>query len=233
MLRTISDITGFDDVKLIKSSLSYDPPAEVYESLTNNTIIKVYYYGNGDYDDSRVNEITDITKKLSTVIPEYVPMIYTTHETKDYVMIIMEKMKGRLLGEYYRNIDLSVESRYKVATSLISAVTALHHAGYIHRDLNTSNIIINCYDDVKLIDFGESEKNPNNSGVTLSDDYIYLKSHLAHLLYYPSCYQSSINDQFKIIESYTPNNVIGYHDHPKIATIFYNLIQAIYEDEDN
>lgn len=60
------------------------------------------------------------------------------------------------LYEQYRNKPYDMALR--VVRSLLSGLTALHDAGYIHRDIDPSNIFITSAGHVKLIDFGIAKR---------------------------------------------------------------------------
>lgn len=97
-----------------------------------------------------------------------------THEMKPRYYIAMERLDGvsleTMLGgvfcaqngidiSYARNLyDLSLKDKkeftLKVMKPILNGVNALHQAGYIHRDLDPSNIMITQDDGIKIIDYG-------------------------------------------------------------------------------
>lgn len=60
-----------------------------------------------------------------------------------------------LRAEYHNNSELFAE---KVVLSILSGLTALHDAGYIHCDISSSNIIITSDGHIKLINFGLAKR---------------------------------------------------------------------------
>jgi len=57
----------------------------------------------------------------------------------------------QMLQEYRND---SVHFARKVVTSVLSGLMALHDAGYIHRDIDPSNIMLTTDEHIKLLDFG-------------------------------------------------------------------------------
>lgn len=73
------------------------------------------------------------------------------------VIPFVQEMYGKYVNDHYRFALL-------VVRNLLSGLMALHDAGYIHRDIDPSNIMITADGHVKLIDFGISKKvNGNNT----------------------------------------------------------------------
>jgi serine/threonine protein kinase len=81
--------------------------------------------------------------------------IYDLEELEEAYFIIMEYIEGRSLAEIIASeAPLSMDFTRKVAIGVASALSAAHRAGIIHRDIKPENIMVNTYDEVKVMDFG-------------------------------------------------------------------------------
>ncbi len=76
----------------------------------------------------------------------------TTEDGLPY--FVMEHVSGAPVTRFVRDRDLSVRERLGIFLKVCSAVEVAHHSHVVHRDLKSSNILVNLDGEVKLLDFG-------------------------------------------------------------------------------
>lgn len=81
----------------------------------------------------------------------------------DTAYIVMEYLDGVSLKKYVQKKGkLDTETTLTILHPTISSLSSVHAMGYIHRDISPDNILITRDSDVKLIDFGASQKSDDN-----------------------------------------------------------------------
>lgn len=102
----------------------------------------------------------DILNKIDN---DYVVRGVYTFQTKKYLYIVMEYMKGGDFANLLEGIGAFEEdaARFYLA-QIVIAVDYLHNLGIIHRDLKPDNILVDGEGMIKLTDFGLSEINMKN-----------------------------------------------------------------------
>jgi len=89
----------------------------------------------------------------------------SSYTMENEFFLIMELIKGSELDEIYNqkeNINAKKATEDEIITLTINILNGLHYLheriGYIHRDINPSNIMISNNNEVKIIDFGTIAK---------------------------------------------------------------------------
>src|ERR1051325_1825407 len=67
--------------------------------------------------------------------------------------LVMELLEGESLGARLRRGPLPLPESLGITLAILPALDALHARGFIHRDLNPSNVFLTAHG-VKLLDFG-------------------------------------------------------------------------------
>ena len=85
------------------------------------------------------------------------PNICTVHqigETEQGSFIVMSYIDGHTLQEKFRGSPTDIEDGLEWARQIASGIHEAHKAGIIHRDIKSSNIMINRRRQIKIMDFG-------------------------------------------------------------------------------
>lgn len=100
---------------------------------------------------------------LNEIDNEYVVRGVYTFQTKKFLYIVMEYMKGGDFAVLLEGVKAFEEESAKFyLAQLVLAVDYLHSKSIIHRDLKPDNILIDGEGMIKLTDFGLSELNMNS-----------------------------------------------------------------------
>ncbi|MCG6956825.1 MAG: protein kinase, partial [Gemmatimonadetes bacterium] len=94
------------------------------------------------------------TQAISRLNHKNICTIFDTglHEGRPY--IVMELIEGKTLEQLLESGPLSVERVLHIGIQVAAALDAAHKAGVVHRDVKSSNIILNSHGDAKVLDFG-------------------------------------------------------------------------------
>ena len=87
--------------------------------------------------------------------------LYNIIQSENFIFLIQEYVpNGELLNflENSENINLTESQICKIYQQIISGIEYLHEVGIAHRDLKLENILLNYKNDIKIIDFGLSNK---------------------------------------------------------------------------
>lgn len=85
--------------------------------------------------------------------------IYDVFRANNTVYLIMEFLRGKTIREYLCDCGmLDAPSALYIARSILNALSAMHGANVLHRDISPDNIILCGNGDIKLIDFGAARR---------------------------------------------------------------------------
>jgi eukaryotic-like serine/threonine-protein kinase len=97
--------------------------------------------------------------------------IYDFRVTRDYCYIVMEYFEAGHLG--LRLVDaLDVDEALRIAAGVAMALSIVHGAGVVHRDLKPGNIMLRDDGSLALIDFGIAQSATSGGTVTGRDAVI-------------------------------------------------------------
>ena len=103
---------------------------------------------------------TELNVLSSVQHPNIVSLIASGYLRDDQLYLVLENINGRTLHDIIAETSPGVFNTLSMITAIGSAMEALHDAGFIHRDITPSNILVPIlagrpsYEDSRLIDFG-------------------------------------------------------------------------------
>ena len=108
-------------------------------------------------DVNDVDRVAREIKILKIVRHPVVVQLYEIVETQKELYLIMEYARGGELFEYIVNRKRVREKEAaKFLLQLISGIEYLHKLGICHRDLKPENLLMDDYNNIKIVDFGLS-----------------------------------------------------------------------------
>lgn len=93
-------------------------------------------------------------KHTSSLVHKNITTIYEYGEFERTPYIAMEFLEGRTLDKIVKERLLGYEECLRIASQLIAALSVVHDAGLIHRDLKPGNVLLQHDGTLKLLDFG-------------------------------------------------------------------------------
>ncbi|MDF7636703.1 Stk1 family PASTA domain-containing Ser/Thr kinase [Leuconostocaceae bacterium ESL0958] len=132
--------------------------ANIYQGfdryLKRDVTIKVIRLDLQDNAQMRARFLQE-AQTIADIVNEHIVSIYDMGEFDHTAYLIMEYVAGMDLKSYLKqHFPIPYQQVVNLMLQILSAVTAAHQAGVIHRDLKPQNILINQQGQVKITDFG-------------------------------------------------------------------------------
>lgn len=123
-------------------------------------IIKVYQKEAYEFYKNEVKILT----RLGSYSATYIPKLYDFYLKESTPMIVMEAIDGITLEAVIkRGEKLNPKVLYVIFLQLLLALKYIHSHNIVHNDLKSNNVMIDRYNNIKLIDFGYSCEGPETS----------------------------------------------------------------------
>ncbi|MGC6448826.1 MAG: serine/threonine-protein kinase [Rubripirellula sp.] len=106
-------------------------------------------------------------RTASALTHPHVCVIYEIGESTDHQpYIAMELIEGRSLDQVIQEASLELDSILEIAIQVSDALAAAHDAKIVHRDIKSSNIMVNHRGHAKVLDFGLAKRQPELDDAT-------------------------------------------------------------------
>src|SRR5262245_34652650 len=93
----------------------------------------------------------------------------------------LEFIRGRTLGDFVRERNLSVREKLELVAKVADAVHHAHQRGLIHRDLKPANILVDETGQPKVLDFGVARVTDRGAPSTVQTDVGQIVGTLAYM----------------------------------------------------
>ena len=137
------------------------------EKLQREIAIKVMG-GESDRPDLDRLRIIEEARAASGLSHPNICTVYETGEFQGQAYIAMEYVEGRALSEMIPPGGLPAEAVIRYGIQIADALAHAHRRGVIHRDLKTSNVVVDGEGRAKVLDFGLARRIALKTGAALT-----------------------------------------------------------------
>uniref|UniRef100_H2Z0H0 Protein kinase domain-containing protein n=1 Tax=Ciona savignyi TaxID=51511 RepID=H2Z0H0_CIOSA len=144
----------FTDKKVLGSDGSFNDAYQVYHPFIGNCVVKIvsrsFYCQEGEHRQL-LQEAADMRK---VVHPNILPMLGVVMEP-EHLCLIFDLAENGSLAKALKRIQIPWSVKVQIAYQTIKAICFLHNLEepIVHRNLKTTNILLNTNFDVKVCDF--------------------------------------------------------------------------------
>jgi eukaryotic-like serine/threonine-protein kinase len=121
--------------------------------------------GQGLADDAARRRLIREAHHASILTHPNICAIHDVGETEGVPFIVMTYVNGRTLREIVGESVLSIGDALEYGAQIAGALEHAHAHGIIHRDLKSSNIVIDAKGEAIVLDFGLARRLPDDAGV--------------------------------------------------------------------
>lgn len=121
--------------------------------------------GHGLADDAARRHLIREAQHASTLTHPNICAIHDVGEANGVPFIVMEYVNGRTLGEMVREAVPRLCDALEYGAQITGALEHAHQRGIIHRDLKSSNVVIDAKGEAIVLDFGLARRLSDDAGV--------------------------------------------------------------------
>lgn len=138
------------------------------ERLSREVALKVLH-PSGQSDPQRRRRLLLEARAYSILKHPGVVSIYAVGEDHGMDFIAMEWIHGQTLADRLANAEASVADAVDIAVQVAEALSAVHAAGLVHRDVKPQNVMVADDGTVTLLDFGIAKLRQGVDATTLDE----------------------------------------------------------------
>ena len=121
--------------------------------------------GQGFADDAARRRLIREAQHASILTHPNICAIHDVGESDGVPFIVMTYVNGRTLREMVGESVLSIRDALEYVAQIAGALEHAHERGIIHRDLKSSNVVIDAEGKAIVLDFGLARRLPDDAGV--------------------------------------------------------------------
>lgn len=122
--------------------------------LTRRVALKILPAAAAANERKRLNRFLQEARLAANLNHPHICTIYEIDAAAETPFLAMELVEGETLAEKIRLSSLDIHEILDIASQIADALDEAHRNRIIHRDIKSSNIIINRRGQVKILDFG-------------------------------------------------------------------------------
>ena len=109
-----------------------------------------------EYDSKRRADFIRHARTAAALRSPNIVLIYDIGEEADYIFVVREYIEGDMLAERLARGVLDPREAVRIAVQIADALDAAHSQGVLHRELKSSNVVLDNRGHAKVLDFGLS-----------------------------------------------------------------------------
>ena len=141
----------------------------------NSTTICVSNAENTNSFEQQREKFKKEARRLRSLSNPHIVKVYDLFEENGTAYYVMDYVDGENLSARLKrtNAPLAESAVRNYLNQILDGLEAIHNEGMFHLDIKPANIMVDCHDVVKLIDFGASKQQSTVGGATMSTGISY------------------------------------------------------------
>jgi tRNA A-37 threonylcarbamoyl transferase component Bud32 len=162
---------------LVRREIGRGGMSRVYEALDPaiDRAVALKVLSASGMDEGARSRFFQELRLLGKVQSDHIVRVYEFGEHNDALYLVMELLEGEDLdASIAAGRVATIERKLDIALQVAEAVSQIHRAGIVHRDIKPGNVFLESSGRAKLLDFGIAHSGPRESGGTIIGTPEYL-----------------------------------------------------------